>query len=828
MKKIILSLVLLLSVICFVSCSETSGVTVNELEVSGQKTEFVVGDAFDEGEIKVVAKLSDNTSLDVTKDAKVSAPASLESVGTYAVIVTYKAFSTSYQINVAPVAAEANLMVDASAAKTAYVIGEQASAEGAKVYHVSGASLEEVAISECQVKVVDAQGNEVNGPFAVSGTYNVVVSYEEMSTSYAVAVSIHNYETVAEAVAAGVANAGNVKSGEAVVTNYGNSTKYIYEFGQGYLKSASGSDEYGYDIYHYEVKADGTVFGLNEYENFDGQMTIGPAYDVTENNILGADFSSLLSYSVPMYGIDAVVSALYEQGVQETATGFESSVEVCPSCGAHAAYTFKYEFVQDNFYYYVVSVSFGLSESESISSVEVRMDAYYEESKVVVDENGNVVALQEGVEYPDFSRVVSATQVDGERTATNPYPVETLIFNSFDITDFEGNDVNGKTVSAQKGSSMYLMVANATPETASGLIDQFEITVTDSEGSETYSVYCSYEDGMISVNPYSTGTYTVTVTTTNVEKSFTLVVEAAAVDYFAPAVYDNNWWEYMECFETSVYTNVIVDFKATVNDGADAGYTVALKDAYENVSLNEGYECHEFSASVPGTYVLVLTSTENPSFTAELTVTVSAAPGVAEMLTGTYVFESGMFGKFEYVFTPDSEGAASGTCHITAPGNESWGAPAIDVVVKYSYEDGWMNVTDLNGMMPQASFALNDNYELICVYNGYEQGVLERENASSSAVEGTYIYSFTHPMTGMAVEETIIFNADGTGFYELSGAMFIGTFTYVAEDGIIMFSNIESIMGELPVLYAYYAGDVVTLTYSNVDFGIESTNDFVR
>ena len=155
----------------FVSCSETSGVTVSELEVSGQKTEFVVGDAFDEGEIKVVAKLSDNTSLDVTKDAKVSAPASLESVGTYAVIVTYKAFSTSYQINVAPVAAEANLMVDASAAKTAYVIGEQASAEGAKVYHVSGASLEEVAISECQVKVVDAQGNEVNGPFAVSGTY---------------------------------------------------------------------------------------------------------------------------------------------------------------------------------------------------------------------------------------------------------------------------------------------------------------------------------------------------------------------------------------------------------------------------------------------------------------------------------------------------------------------------------------------------------------------------------------------------------------------------------------------------------------------------------
>ena len=828
MKKIILSLVLLLSVICLVSCTGESGVKVSGLEVSGQKTEFVVGEEFETGEIKVVAMLSDNTSLDVTKDAKVTEPASLSSVGTYAVIVTYKEYSTSYQINVAPVAAEANLIVDAAEAKTSYVIGEEVSAEGAKVYHVSGAQLEEVAISECQVKVVDAQGNEVSGAIKVSGVYNVVVSYAELSASYSVAVAIHSYENVADAIAAGVANAGNVNSGVAVMTNYGSSTKYIYEIGNGYLKSASGSDEYGYDVYHYELQEDGTVFGVNEYENWDGAMTIGPAYDVTENHVLGADFSSLLSYSVPMFGLEAVVSGLYEQGASETSTNFESSVEVCPSCGAHVAYTFSYEFVQENFYYYFVSVSFGLSESESISSVEVTMDAYYSEEKVVVDESGNVIGVQPDVEYPDFSRVLEGSQNDGERTATNPYPAESLVFSSFDIVDENNNDVNGTTVNATMGGSVYLSVVNAAPSTASGAIDEVVITVLDADGFETYSVYGSYDSGMISLSAYQPGTYTVNVTTAKVEKSFTLVVEAAAVEYFAPAVYDASWWEFVEKSEVSVYANVLVEFNAYVNDGADASYTAQFKEAYENATLNEGWEAHEFTASAPGTYVVVLTSTVNPAFSAELTIVVSEAPSVAELLTGTYAFDSGMFGKFVYVFSTDFEGAASGTCSITAPGNEMFGAPAVDVVVKYSYEDGWLTVTDVNGMMPQASFTFDASYNLVCVYNGYEQGILEREGASSSELEGTYVYSFNHPMTGMLVEEMIIFNADGTGFYDLCGSMFVGTFSFTAEDGIIVFSNIESLMGELPVLLANYEGNVVTLTYSNADFGIEATYDFVK
>ena len=832
MKKLILSLVLILSVICFVSCTGGAGVTVNGLEVSGQKTEFIVGEAFDEGEIKVVASLSDGTSLEVTKDAVITEPASLSSVGTYAVIVTYKQFSTSYQINVAPVAAEANLIVDEDEAKTAYVVGEAISAEGAKVYAVSGNTLEEVAISECAVKVVDANGVEVAGEVKVAGTYNVVISYGELQSSYQVQVLVNNYETVVEAIAVAVENASNVKSGFAAMSNYGNVTNYIYEFGQGYLKSASGTDEWGYDTYHYELQEDGSVFGVNEYEDWDGSMVVGPAYgDLTENHVKGVDFSSLLSYSVELYGIEAVASALAELGQSETATNHETVVSSCPSCGSHYAYSFYFEYIYENFYYYCVSVSFGLSASESIAMLDVTVDAYYSEENVMVDENGNVIGKNPEATAPDFTRTLTAVQEDGERTATMPYPKASLVFESYDVVDENGNDVNGSTVNATMGNGISLNVVNAKPETASPSIDEIQVLATDAEGFETYSVYGSYYEGVVTINAYKAGTYTITISSANVEKSFTLVVEPAKVTSFAPAVYDESWWDFVEKSEVNVYTNVSVEFRAIVNEGADAGYTAALKVASENAEVSEVWEAHQFVATVPGTYVVVLTSTADATFTAELTINVEDAPSVAEMLTGTYTFESGMFGTFKYVFSPDAEGATSGTCAITAPGNESWGAAAVDVVVKYSYTDGWLSVTTLDGMMPQASFDFDTNYNLICIYNGYEQGILVKEGSTPSGeISGTYTYSMPHPMVpGMTINYQLTFNADGTGSYDLKGQSYYGTFTYVAENGVITFSDVTPLLGTNPVtLTATYEGDVVTATYYCAEWEETETNEYVK
>ena len=133
-------------------------------------------------------------------------------------------------------------------------------------------------------------------------------------------------------------------------------------------------------------------------------------------------------------------------------------------------------------------------------------------------------------------------------------------------------------------------------------------------------------------------------------------------------------------------------------------------------------------------------------------------------------------------------------------------------------------------MMPQASFDFDANYNLICIYNGYEQGILVKEGASSSEVSGSYVYSMPHPMVpGFTIDYVLTFNADGTGSYDLKGQSYYGTFTYVAENGVITFSDVTPLLGTNPVtLTATYEGNVVTATYYCAEWEETETNEYVK
>lgn len=827
MKKFILSLVLLLGIITIASCSTTGAVTVKELEVSGQKTEFVVGDEFDKGDLSVVAQLSDGTTLDVTADAKVTEPQEFEVAGTYAVIVSYKEATTSYQVTVSNKVVAANLMVDASNACTNYTVGQSFSSEGVVVYHVSGNEIYEVKASDYTVKLVDEEENEVSGAFVSSGVYEAVVSSGELSASYPVIVYINDYEEVDEALEAALNNQSHVFAGAISYDEYGVTTIYGYEFGNGYTHVESDS-EYVSEVYYYEELSDGSVFGLSEYLDWNDEMVFESVY-AESAHLAGPNLSSLLSYALDIYGIESAVQSLYELGQQEDAIDFISYVSVCPSCGSHITYNFGFDIIMEGFSYYEVTVSFSLSAYESLEQVDITIDIFNSEDKVIVDEFGTVIGKAENVEYPDYSRRVSAAQLTGERTAVNPYPASSFYFESFDIVDFEGNVMDEESIAVvQMGSESSFYIENRKPETADPNVDVISVDVLDADGISTWDVYGSVYDGILTLNGNTPGVYTVVLTSANVIKTFKISIEAAAVSSFVVGVYDSSWYDYVEQSTVSVYPNVQVDFCALVNEGADKTYTVELKESSEFASIESGWECHYFMATKPGTYVVVLTSAVDPSYTAELTVVVEEAPDVTTLLQGTYTFESGMFGEFVYVFTPESEGASSGTCLITAPGNESWGVPAINEEVVYSLVDGFLSVSKADGSMPTASFDLNSNYELVCLYNGYEQGVLVSQSGEEEeGIFGTYTYEFVHPMTGMTIVYSVSFNSDGTGMYDLLGTMYYGSFSYVVEGSEIVFSEYVPLLGTEPItISAVINGDVITLTYVDEVMGVEETYDY--
>ena len=100
MKKIIATFVLLLAVITMASCNNKIA-SFKNIEISGYKTEFVVGDKFEKGDLVVTAVFTDGKSKDVTADATVEAPEVLDKVGSQVVKVSYNGDEQLYVINVA-------------------------------------------------------------------------------------------------------------------------------------------------------------------------------------------------------------------------------------------------------------------------------------------------------------------------------------------------------------------------------------------------------------------------------------------------------------------------------------------------------------------------------------------------------------------------------------------------------------------------------------------------------------------------------------------------------------------------------------------------------
>lgn len=794
MKKFMLSVLSILAVLCLVACGGKE-VTVKELTIEGQKTEFFVGDTFSYGDIKVTATYSDASTKDVTNDVKVEQNANMNNAGTYAVIVSYENVSKAYSITVIDNKTIQSIKLDINGVKTSYLVGETIDYSNVNVIEVykNSSNVESINYGELAkytVKVTDENNNEVNGAFNDKGTYTVTVSKDALKASYEVSVYYKTYDTVAAALEAGTENANKVVSGVVTYKQSGFSvTNYNYLFGKDYLEVESDGGKY-----YYQSLEDGTVAGIF---NYDGELS--KAY-ADEDNIKGLNISSFLYYfDNEMYGIEDLLNEL--QTIVESedikSYNYQEEVKKCEVCGYVHEYAYSFETILSDYYYTYVTVEFSLDGANgNFDDVTVTLQGFRLD-EMNYDEENDVYTVQESVTELTMNTVVSAKQVVGERTAENPYDIKDYLFSSFDLADAEGN-VIGEEAEAVVREALLLNVTNVTPETATVTIDEIDVEITDENGEAALKAYGYYDswENVVRITAYASGTYVVNVKATAFTKTFKLNVNYAELETFTAGI-ENEWGEDEEISAVSTKENMELVFKAITNTGADASFTAALQTETEDAEVYENGESYAFLATKVGTYVIVLTSTVNPKMTATLEVTVKEGVKMADLLNGEYTYSYYDYWSFSsveltYVFTPESEGAVKGTLTI------SDGETTAEFTYEYNEDYQYLDIVALEG---SEDFAYSVEYDpstqsLWFVTDNYADGELERvEEVVDGELGGEYVGTIVHPMTGMKQEVKFTFSSDGTGTFDFY-YYYMGSFEWqLNEDNTITFSEVVEDFG---------------------------------
>ena len=623
MKKLLSYLFLLVAVMVLASCEAV--VSVSSLQVSGQKEEFVLGEEFSTGEMTVIAVYTNGNEEDVTSKVKVTPSTDMSAAGNFTVEVYFEGCTAEYNIRIEQPQL-VSLEVKHELANKSYLVGQELSTEGVEVVahytnSITGETQETVENYELVVK--NAAGEVVKGAFEAVGTYTVAISFGGKTESYEVEVS-NNFASVEAAIAAGVANAGEVASGTFSKKYSWAETANVteYAFGNNYFTHA---DEYG--TYHYSLDAEGNVICASESW---GEVQ---SYDAEPQAMNGVT-DSVLYNSYTFWGADELVKVLYDAAV-------EAGVEIAESVN-EGVYSFSYNYtiVEDyggediSYYYYNAAVSFKLGNVAEFSEVSYVQSQYYAENVVVAEDGSWSVA--EGAVADDVT-TYSFAQTAGERTAENPYAPEKVKYQSFDLVDAEGNAAAAE-YETLVGTPVTVYVGNALPETANPAFNTFVFT-TDEE----VDMYGYASGNALNIYVYSAGTHTITITCGEIVKQVTIVTtqpQPESVAAYASEYMDFGWMAGYEMVETSTVT---VEAGAKLYVGglvspsrADQSITIALKEEYTDASLSEiqpddwdvpyfDGKMLNFNSSTIGTYVVVITSVVNPELSCELTITVVEA-----------------------------------------------------------------------------------------------------------------------------------------------------------------------------------------------------------
>ncbi len=512
----------------------------------------------------------------------------------------------------------------------------------------------------------------------------------------------------------------------------------FYEFGDGYLYTNDGI----YDRW-FTLLEDGTVFAARmidgEYESESG----------TIDNMAGYLFNGhFLYYNIEAYGVEALLYNLYAYA-QENAS--ELTARYDAGSGAYG-----FDFVYDNGYesLYFVTVWF-IFEDDVITEMQISSLVY---GVFAQNEYGKYYVAKDA--DPDYEYELVISQTVGKRTAVNENGPEKFLYTSFDFADKQGT-LYGDTIYLEPGQAINLYFANANPTTATAKLDYVDV-ITSGKSSQIYS-YTSWDGDYVYLKGIAAGTYTLTVTSTNVTKVITVVVGTPELKGLAPVIY---YKDFSGLYTTTVgtaytlYAGQTLYFDAIANPtAAAAGFSASVSGGSLG-SATITYGSDEVSVSTftadAGTYVITLTSTENPAITTTLTVQVVPAPTVSDILSGSYMADIYDFSTGEYssssimvTFAPTTAGATHGT--VTVVRNEQ------TEVLSYRFESGEILLEHVSGDALGYTLSLNEQFSLIIgwVYDeeAREQVLLEYNyanrvfsetwvSADQMVTQDMFLYSF--------------------------------------------------------------------------------------
>ncbi len=794
MKKLAMLFVALFAICSLVACK--SKPTVTSIEISGQDTEYNIGETFTTNGLKITAYYSDNSTADVTSKVSYSYNVNTKVAGTYKVVVTFEGCEASYDVNVVAQVVSFELLTEN--VKTEYQLGQELTTEGLVVVETyddkSVKNTTDLSAYTVSAEGYDAENNE----FVTVGEQKVTVSLGEVSVSYNVVVKPVTYDTVKDAIAAALANAGKVNAGSANINDNGLEKTVSFEFGEDYTHITDGN----YD-YYYALLADDTPFGIEVYHG-EEEDYISKTWEMTSDKLQGVELTSLTNYAYEVYGFEALLDTLYYMATED---GGMNLVEVANPEAEGYAYSFSFEIVLSESYYYFVEVAFNLDDKDSaLTEYSVVMNGYYAWNLEKDPETGAYV-LPTDQEF-DLVKESVGTQTTGEKTAVNPHDPAKYLYQSFDILDVYGNKVeNGAEVTINSREYTIFQLDAVVPETANSSIDTFEFTKVDENGNTTWNVSTSIYDGELEVYASKVGKYTITINTTLVEFSFVINVDYAELESLEAAVY-NDYYE-LEAFESAtVYAGTEYEFYVLTNPGANAAATAALKEATENATVTETYEGFAFSATETGTYVVVLTSTVDENFKVEVEFVVEEAPSMADILNGKYVDS---WGSMTIVFAPESEGALKGTLTLTE--SSYWGDDTVYTGTYTYYEALSYLEVQMDGC--DYSFEVNNNFGIDVMSWGYTYASLTKVNESGE----TYTGLWSHPKTGTEFTMSLTLNGDNTGTYSFYNNLYVGEFTYVESEGVLYITVADN--WSVTLIEAEFVGEVLNVN-ATIDGGVHT------
>lgn len=458
MKKRILSLITALLAIFILAACKTQAVT--DLSLSGYTSSYTVGDTFSSSGL-IVEAVAGSEKTNVTAEASIDASAvDMTTPGTYAVVVKYGDVQRAYYVTVNEEENTQTLIgleIDTTKAKLSYLTGETFSSDGIALiatYSNSDGSSDTTKyltdLTTFTIEVKDSNSNLVTGSFTSAGSYEVIISQNDVSQSYNITVT-NGAASVEAAVNAAIANKNLVAGGESInndpnTNSYFGRTTASYEYGPN-LNSITYTYQGNHYVENYFINSDNEVVGVRVNEDFVQSDSDPYAKPLTILDNLDSSYVNGIEYSlfagkVYCTGAETLLQTLYDLGKSNPNYDYAEAITERSNDLGQIEYVYNFSFgylveaqTTTVFYLNMVDVSFTLGAGNFLESLEVSDDIY-----VVSEMMTQFTIMPKGEPNSDIFYAPDRIFPDGSTEATtNPttgYPKDfPVILDSYTIND---------------------------------------------------------------------------------------------------------------------------------------------------------------------------------------------------------------------------------------------------------------------------------------------------------------------------------------------------------------------------------------------------------